>query len=534
LGVGRRCVVAGLIALVCLALTAAPALAKGSVNPTVDRALIEETARIEGAKLHVALPGGSAHFVELKESPLRTIKTPTGPALGVTLCRDAGGTYFGPAVACIVELALEPHLDGELRETIAHEVFHAYQAVMAGTLANFGRPENDWLVEGSAEWVESQLSSKDRHARHEWANYLHTPTTALFTRTYSAVGFFGHMASNGISPWGRFAKMFAATSAPASWEAGIGGSLGYLDTEASVFFREPALGSAWEVSGPNVPSRSEARYSPPTVTFTSTSKPKSLDARPYADAPYALVLSHLSRFEPLVELRVKSGYLRVHSITGSSSDRVVTGKLVLCGAESTKDCQCPMEPLSYERFMRGDVAVTGGTEGGEVLVSRRKPCEVLLPPLNCATLLPGFSTQVSEGLGHVVGQPSLGATVNQPHGSTASDCAFLEKGFTDVEGTFIGVIAPLVAVLRATTDAGAAFYYSIISKALPPGYVVTHPPVGEEAVLLTKVSGGEYGSLAIVREHNIVVDYSLVSTPGNNEADPENSLRLLKQVAAKL
>jgi hypothetical protein len=525
-------------ALTVLTASAGPALAKSSINPTVDRALIEEYARLEGAKLHVALPGGSARFIELKESSSHTISTPIGPALGTTLCRDAGGGAAGPAAACEVELAVLPHTNGELRDTVAHEVFHAYQAVMAGTLENFNRPENDWLIEGSAEWAESQLIAKDRSARHEWARYLRSPGTQLFARTYSAVGFFGHMASSGISPWGRLAQMFAATSAAASWEAGIAGNTKYLDSEASAFFREPALGAAWDQSGANVPSRGEAHYVPPTETVTASGTPKPLAAKPYADGPYDLVLSHLSRFEPLVELHVESGYVRVHSITPSSSDRIVTGKLVLCGAESAKECQCPKEPVSYQRFLRGDVAITGASTGGEVLITRRKPCDVLLPLVKCENLLPGFSTQVSEGLGNVVGRPSLGATATSPEGSTASNCAFLEKGIVDVEGTFHGVIAPFVGVLRASTDAGAARYYEIITKVIPGGFVVSHPLFGEEALLATTVVSGplgaEFGSYAIVREHNIVVDYALFSTPGNDEADPGNSLTLLRRVAATL
>jgi hypothetical protein len=37
-----------------------------------------------------------------------------------------------------------------------------------------------------------------------------------------------------------------------------------------------------------------------------------------------------------------------------------------------------------------------------------------------------------------------------------------------------------------------------------------------------------------VREHNIVVDYTLVSTRGNTDAAPTPSLVLLQQVAARL
>jgi hypothetical protein len=34
--------------------------------------------------------------------------------------------------------------------------------------------------------------------------------------------------------------------------------------------------------------------------------------------------------------------------------------------------------------------------------------------------------------------------------------------------------------------------------------------------------------------HNVVANYALISTPGNTEADPAQSLALLAKVAAKL
>ena len=44
-------------------------------------------------------------------------------------------------MGCVIELSIKTaHHTGELRATIAHEVFHAFQAVMSGTVANFNRP----------------------------------------------------------------------------------------------------------------------------------------------------------------------------------------------------------------------------------------------------------------------------------------------------------------------------------------------------------------------------------------------------------
>ncbi|HMD52086.1 MAG TPA: hypothetical protein VKG62_05170, partial [Solirubrobacteraceae bacterium] len=133
--------------------------------------------------------------------------------------------------------------------------------------------------------------------------------------------------------------------------------------------------------------------------------------------------------------------------------------------------------------------------------------------------------------------------VRRADGTTDSACAFLYKG-TEVaaaegEGTmFMGVTAPVINVLRSSSIGGAITYYKLISVPIR-GFQVSHPKIGDEAVLLTASGVSpkgevEYVSSAVVRVHNIVVNYSLYGSPGNNEADPEQSLRLLAQVASKL
>ena len=238
-----------------------------------------------------------------------------------------------------------------------------------------------------------------------------------------------------------------------------------------------------------------------------------------------------------MEVSVSSGDARIHSTAGGSVDEVLTSPLLLCGS-TPKACECPTEPSHFELFKKGDLALAGGSTGGLVHLVRRKPCDVLLALPNCQQLLPGFSTELSMVLGAVVGQPGgIGAQASQPGGSTASNCAFLEKG-SMVGKEFVGVIAPFVSVVRSATVSGAIQYYGIVSRVPPSGYAVSHPAVGEEAVLATRATTGsmglEYSSLETVRVHNLVVSFSLVSTPGNEEANQPNSLSLLAQVAAKL
>ncbi|HME05015.1 MAG TPA: hypothetical protein VKG38_18480, partial [Solirubrobacteraceae bacterium] len=385
-----------LVVLASGTLGVSPALAKTSPYLKEDRNLIDVYAAVEGAKLGVVLPGGPEKFITLKESPESVIKTPTGPAIGETDCVDMNGDKEGPAVGCVIEIAVLPHKNGELRDTIIHETFHVFQEVMSGTLENFNSsPQKDWLVEGSATWVESDLRHSDKLARSEWKVYLSSPSTPLFSRMgtksspgalngYSAVGFFGHMESSHKSPWSRFAAMFKAKGSLAAYAA-AGVDVSFLQNEASVFFREPKFGSEWDQTGPNVPSSHEVGFKPATVSATSA---KTLVAKPYADGVYDLSITGLPASHPVLEFKVIRGNVRIHSTSGGSVNEVDPQELLLCSNLTV--CSCPGQPNRYLQFQKGDLAITGGPTGGEVRLTPREPCEKLLAGINCAVLLPGF------------------------------------------------------------------------------------------------------------------------------------------------
>jgi hypothetical protein len=503
-----------------------------------DKSLAYDYTAIEGAKLGVVLPGGPESFLHIEQSAQHLLPSPSGPALGETACYDSSGGATGPAVGCKIVISKAAHTEHEMRETVSHEVFHAFQEVMAGTLANFNTvPYKTWLIEGSASWVESDLVANNRGALNEWTRYLRSPGKELFTRGYDAIGFFGHMAQSGISPWTRFRAMFAATSSPAAYAAGVGTNLSFLNDEASVFFREAAFGSAWTVLGPNVPSRSMVAFKPTPEKIGASSPPLTLHAKPYADGAWELKISGLPKNEPVVEVAVDAGHLRVRSTPGTGDANTVDeSQVLLC--TSSKGCSCPTHSSHYVKFTSGYLALTSGTGEGKIELTRRKPCEELLAPKPCELILPGFSKEVQQGIERVV-PGSLNASVTNG-GSSASTCAFLVKNasLSGPEETFTGEVAPIVSVLRAATVAGAAKYYGIVGKVSVPGYIVTHPEVGAEATLETHEAAGpagiEYASIAIVRESNVVVEFSLYSAGGNNEADAAGSLALLRAVAESL
>ena len=277
----RRWWLCVLLALAWTLVPAAAASAKAS-----DRHLVDLFATIEGHDLGEPLPGGPEKFIQVVDSPkYHLVLHEYGmsfPAAAATepIYNASQNEVIGAKITIYGEAR---SLGESIRKgTIAHEVFHIFEARIARTYAA-DRALPGWLVEGAANWVESDLVSGDDSVRNWWKVYLESPTKELFKRVYDAVGFFGHMASSGISPWGRFKAMFQAKSSEEAWTEAVGGQTGYLDSESSSFFREAHLGSEWEQTGPNVPGVKEARAKPVAVTVPATGKPVTLAAKARAD-----------------------------------------------------------------------------------------------------------------------------------------------------------------------------------------------------------------------------------------------------------
>ncbi|HME04323.1 MAG TPA: hypothetical protein VKG38_14975 [Solirubrobacteraceae bacterium] len=518
-------------ALVGLALCAGPARAAPS-----DRALVNEYAGIEEAHLGEKLPGGPAHFITVVDSSVysKTVhlygKTFTEGA-GTSVQWNAGGTEAIGAVITIYRLA-HSRGEGVLRGVIAHEVFHVFEARMSVSRAVDDSHEG-WLEEGAATWVESELVPNDETARMEWREYLKAPTVPLYKRAYEAVGFFGHMTYEGISPWSRFKAMFTTTSFGAAYAAAIASNVRFLQDEGSVFFRERGLGPEWEQTGRNVPSAGEVRFKPPTVTV-SASAHNPLTAPSYGDTADVLEIASLPRTTPILEVNLVKGHGRLRSTGAGAVNLVDPSKLLLCS--EPKYCECPQHPYNFPQFKRGNVALDGGPTGGEIEFKLRKPCEELISAPSCERLLPEFGPLISSIAGK-----STAVETRQPDGTTDSACAFLYKGQLEgnpeTEEYFVGAIAVVVNVLRASSYGGAIRVFQATSK-LPGAYTLTRPGIGEEAVLYTIVGAGprgpEYGSDTVVRVRNVVASYSLLSANGSTEADPKHSLALLELVAHRL
>jgi hypothetical protein len=390
-----------IVVLLAAAAYAPAALAKPVKYLAHDQQLVKLYVALEQGKL----PGIAPPSIVVSEVATIPASRPGEFADGDTDCSDANGQQIGPVTSCDIHMAKLAHVTSvEDRATVAHEVFHAFEAVMAGTMSNFAQEVigSSWLIEGAAAWVESDLVSNDVDARdYYWLTYLANPTTPLFKRKadggYGAIGFFGHMSSSGISPWTAFPPMFAATTNEAAYAAsGVGKS--FLDGEASVFFENRSLGSAWYQNGQsdstanqNVPNPASVKVHLTPEMVTTVKRPP-LTVAPYADGVYDVTAK-----APVLELSVDSGSVRLRSTAGGQVDELDPTNLLLCSRP--KGCSCPgMSSVSYPQFKRGDLAVTGGITGGSVQLTGLKPCNVSLPGVSCDGLLdpgdfPGADTE---------------------------------------------------------------------------------------------------------------------------------------------
>ena len=547
---GRACVRRGTFLRASIGVTAALGLL-GAGAPVAfaghlssDRALVAHYVAVEGAKLGVSLPGGAAKFIKVTESPKQALdeKLESDGAVltadAETDCRDAGGGVTGVVASCEITIAKGAHEDGEIAATAAHEVFHVFQAVLAGSLTSYNRAGSEWLTEGSAEWVQSDLVHSSSGARDWWKTYLSSPHRALFDRSYDAIGFFGHLASSGASPWSKFKAMFAATSNEAAYAA-AGVSETALDSEASVFFREPSFGSAWDQQGPNVPTRSEVGFKPTEVKVAGSEE--LLSAAAYADGAYRLSLK-LPANKPVLEVRVSGAHVRLHSTGGGDVNEVDPGDLDLC--TDPHGCDCPGQPSqNLKQFHEGDLAIAGGPSGGEVWLIPRPRCEVALPARSCVGLLPEYTIPVASTLENVTHE-SLATESSDPSiGFYDSICLFPGAKGDEVENAagesvFDGVGALLVYVKRYGKVTEAEKFFEPPPSL--PGSTTSHVAgIGDEAVITTTTevsADGEhaYASVAAVRVRNILAGFSIISSGGNDEASLEGAEQLLQRVAGEL
>jgi hypothetical protein len=322
---------------------------------------------------------------------------------GYTIALDSDGNWNSqrPAAKCTIYLNPIAHVDQvTFRATMVHELFHCYEAQLAGSIGNFNRPGESWLIEGAAAWVQSDLVAQDVASKTWWDQYLGSPAKALFSRTYDALGFFGHLyAGQGVSPWSVLPAMLRAGSNAAAYQAaGIGTR--FLGTEASVFFDNPHLGLAWWQNGDQGDPSGVAAANVPVIAepvgHAAVSQAQTVT---FSAAPYTDKIVHLQLHATAIEVTVIRGHARLRNADGSFEEVNPAGEL--CTTPSGKCEGCP--PASTSDLPdfgdAGNLAITGGPTGAQIRVTgltRKDLCSPQPPRSAQCPYLPDFGALYSS------------------------------------------------------------------------------------------------------------------------------------------
>jgi len=292
------------------------------------------------------------------------------PVQGVTGCT----VHINPTLAAVTESAADS-------ATMAHEIFHCFQSDWLDQHGGY-RTIPDWIKEGQAEWVGETVGGPSTVGQNWWGTYLTTMDTALWQRTYDAVGFYLHLSEVGIDPWKHLDAMLAATSNSDAFKAAGATDDSFLDTWSSGLFRDSKLGAPWNTQAL---WQLQAKAQPHDVTVANG------DIRDLSTNPVVNQDNTVTSSADVVEVRMQ-GHVRVH--TAPDGDEVATTQRWLCTRSG--GCTCPtgshyagpdLETVAptFQLGLTGSLATSGGTLHGHALQEFCKPDKSQSPSTPCKT-----------------------------------------------------------------------------------------------------------------------------------------------------
>jgi hypothetical protein len=183
-----------------------------------------------------------------KGDPALADATPFGP----------GGSYgSGDPTICRIRLTpagLARNSD-KIEALLAHETFHCFQFQILGSRAWSKLPL--WILEGQAKWAEMTVDPTGGDYLHgRWLKeYIDSPETPLFERSYDAVGFWGHIQDSVPNLWKKIPAILAESDNRQAYAAAGGFVPAFLDSWGSSRLRDKSGGPPWEMVSPlNPPS----------------------------------------------------------------------------------------------------------------------------------------------------------------------------------------------------------------------------------------------------------------------------------------
>ena len=168
----------------------------------------------------------------------------------------------------------------ELEVTAVHELWHCMTFLHTGT-----DDTRQWLLEGQAEWVASEIVADPAPTTFWWTQWFITPHRAMWQRSYNAIGLYAVPQDRGIEVFPRLLSMYDMSNLEALSYLFAGQAPEQaLLAIATSFLREPGYGPQWNLRGRGLPplemrvrATLDLRGGPNTMTL-STARP--LNAMP--------------------------------------------------------------------------------------------------------------------------------------------------------------------------------------------------------------------------------------------------------------
>ena len=307
--------------------------------------------------------------------------------------------------------------DASTASVMAHEAMHCYQDRAAGSAkARANMPQ--WVADGEATWAQGTIvpSATDVIEKH-WTKYVFGPKTPFYSRTYDAVGVFGHASdlSSTDGVWSRMmtvASMSTQQQSDAVLKAEIAGfSEKYFSAWGASYFRETH--DPWQIHGPalalpNGPQPDEVKLGEGDLQVLSAGQ-------------YEATLTKVDTTEAILEVVLVQGYARAHDRGfGLDTKLDVAEPLELC---VSGDCTCPPDTEGKVPAMqKASLPIAIGLDGGDDPVGRvglaaRSLDDFCKRKKPKPTPDPGGGGSGSGGGGgdDPMRHPDLGQSVGDPH-----------------------------------------------------------------------------------------------------------------------
>ena len=310
-----------------------------------------------------------SYYTDAANHAAADIAAKVGRPLGVPItARDAGkdlkeyadtsvltssGGYAGTPAKCQIDLSEEGDAldEADLQRVIHHEVWHCYEGVIMGLGRYWSASAPQWIIEGEAEFVGTNLAPTAPLDSDFYDGYLNLPARPLFSRSYDAEGFYDQLQQTGTDVWSQLIPVLQASTNTAAFAASGGNGEPLLEAWAAGYFRDPSRGSAWDIVGPGIPADKPG----PTRLNAPVNSTVTAAAAPYSNTVYSVIAGDAD-----LEQFTFPGHARVSDASGHDYP-ISGGGLLAC--VNPKGCTCPNNETSpASQPLTGypiDLAVTG-------------------------------------------------------------------------------------------------------------------------------------------------------------------------------